>query len=126
MTSHENKELVRFMYSITDNFFRSLIYGTMLFENVFVSLHITRSPSPGHGAFISHTNPLRQPLRVSFYFYKPARGGGGGLGGFDSRAPIQRPLRTIVIVLKINKTVLKIKRYAQRLTQGYMGDGGSW
>ena len=30
-----------------------------------------------------------------------------------------------VIVLKINKTVLKIKRYAQRLTQGYMGDGGS-
>ena len=31
MTSHENKELVRFMYSITDNFFRSLIYSTMLF-----------------------------------------------------------------------------------------------
>ena len=24
------------------------------------------------------------------------------------------------------KAVLKIKRYAQRLTQGYMGDGGSW
>ena len=24
------------------------------------------------------------------------------------------------------KTVLKIKRYAQRLTQGHMGDRGSW
>ena len=34
MTSHENKELVRFMYSITDNFFRSLVYSIMLFENV--------------------------------------------------------------------------------------------
>ena len=44
MTSHENKELVRFMYSITDNFFRSLIYSTMLFENVWPERFISYIP----------------------------------------------------------------------------------
>ena len=55
-----------------------------MLELFWAELSPTRSPSPG--AFISHTNPMRQPLRVLFLFLETRV--------IDSRALFERPIRT--------------------------------
>ena len=91
-----------------------------------------------HRASISHTNPMIKSLalHVSFLFLET-------VGLLDSRAlyTIEYNIEqydtaqhntihyTICVLRNVSsrrvKTVLKIERYVQRLTRGYMGDGGS-
>ena len=87
-----------------------------------------------HGASISHTNPMRKSFARIFLFLETAE-------FLDSRAlyTIQYNIvqyntaqhsaihYTICFLGNLSspgvKTVLKIERYAQRLTHGYMVDG---
>ena len=78
--------------------------------NIF--LYKSRPGSPLLGAFISHTNPLRQPLRLSFYFWKPAVMGS-----------CQKPF---VLNISIRITVIQTDHNCNRNIANKVNDINTW